>query len=156
MYTARDIEDTNRQLKKRATLLLAPVLPVLLALALSFIARVQWLSMALLSLMAAILIAGLHLFILPVMKYREFLRNAVHGKTRQDELVFQSVETSPVMREGVKVYPLMMLAEHAKEGMEERQYYYDANLPLPSWRQGERLLLISHERLVTAWESRSP
>lgn len=152
MYTTQNIEDVTRQLRKRTLLLLAPVMLLLAALALSFVSRVQWLSAALLSLMAIILIAGLHLFILPVRKYRDFLKAAAHGKTRRDELAFQAVEAVPVLREGIKVYPVMMLAEHTKEGLEERQYYYDANLPLPDWKRGERLALTSHERLITAWE----
>ena len=152
MYSESDIADITGQLRRRTIFLLAVEALLLAALLASFFARVQWLSAALLSLMAVFLMAYLQTCLLPVRRYLDFLKNAVYGKTRQDALVLGSVETRSVMREGVRVYPVLMLAEHTKEGMEQRQYYFDANLPLPAWQQGERLKLTSHERMITAWE----
>lgn len=152
MYSEDDLVKVSRQLNRRALFFLAPALLLLAGTVFSFLSRVQWLSAGLLSLLMAVVIASLYLGILPVKKYRDFLQNAVHGKTRREELAFHSMEEAPVEREGVKFLPVLMLDGNAKEGMAQRQYYYDANLPLPAWQKGERLRLTSHERMITAWE----
>ena len=100
----------------------------------------------------AVLLASLSLSILPVRRYREFLRNAVHGRNRVETHTYDSIEEQPVMREGVRFFEMTFRADTVKEELDERTYYWDANLPLPGWEHGERVTLRSHEKMITGWE----
>ena len=152
MYTQKDIDQVNRQLRKRVLLWLVPEALILAALVYSFFPRLEWLSGLLLALLMAVLLASLSLSILPVRRYREFLRNAVHGRNRVETHTYDSAQEQPVMREGVRFFEMTFRADTVKEELDERTYYWDANLPLPGWEHGERVTLRSHEKMITGWE----
>lgn len=152
MYSQSDIDAIQGQMKKRLALWLIPELLLLIAIIYSYTVRLEWLSALLTALLAIILVFSLTLSILPVKRYRDFLRNAVHGRNREETLVFDSIQPETVSREGVHFYPVTMRADTIKEELDERQFYYDANLPLPDWKQGESITVRSHEKMVTGWQ----
>lgn len=153
MYTQNDIDSVNAQMKKRVMVWWIPKILVLSALVYSFIIRIQWLSGALFSLLAIMIYFSVTMSILPVKRYKEFLNNAVHGKNRVDTLRFDTLDQETVEREGVRFYPVTMRADTLKEELDERQFYWDANLSLPDWTQGSYLKLTSHERMIIGWEN---
>lgn len=152
MYTEQHMDAVKVQLKNRVLLFLPIELALFAGFIYSFVPRVQWLSAVLLSLLCIVVVFSLTLYILPVKRYQDYLRNALHGRNRQDLLRFDTREEVAVLREGVRVYPVTMRADTQKEELDERTFYWDANLPFPSWVQGQQLQLRSHERLITGWE----
>lgn len=152
MYTQNDIDSLNAQIKQRALLWLIPELLVLAGLIYSFIIRIEWLSGVLLSLLAILIYFSITMSILPVKKYRDFLKNAVHGRNRVETLRFDSFEEETVEREGVRFYPVLMRADVPKEELDERRFYWDANLTRPDWIKGSQVSLTSHEKMITAWK----
>ncbi|MDI9520143.1 MAG: hypothetical protein QM308_03180 [Bacillota bacterium] len=153
MYTQKDIDSVNAQMKKRVMVWWIPKILVLSVLVYSFIIRLQWLSGALFSLLAMMIYFSVTMSILPVKRYKQFLNNAVHGKNRVDTLRFDTLDQETVEREGVRFYPVTMRADTLKEELDERQFYWDANLSLPDWTQGSYLKLTSHERMIIGWEN---
>lgn len=153
MYTQKDIDSVNAQMKKRVMVWWIPKILILSVLVYSFIIRIQWLSSALFSLLAMMIYFSVTMSILPVKRYKQFLNNAVHGKNRVDTLRFDTLDQETVEREGVRFYPVTMRADTLKEELDERQFYWDANLSLPDWTQGNYLKLTSHERMIIGWEN---
>ncbi len=151
MYTQENIDQINEQLRRRVLAWLLPELLVLAGLAYSFVPRLQWLSGLLLAVLVVLLIASLSLSILPVRRYRNFLTNAVHGRNREETHTFDSLQEEAVVREGVRFHEMTFRADTIKEELDERTYYWDANLPLPTWQKGQRVRLRSHERMITGW-----
>ncbi|NLM85609.1 MAG: hypothetical protein GX171_02830 [Clostridiales bacterium] len=152
MYTQKDIDSIQGQLRQRIILWLVPAVLLLAGIIYSYTLRLEWLSGVLTALLMAMLVFAMTLSILPVKQYRDFLRNAVHGRNREETLVFDLIQSETVIREGVRFYPVTMRADTIKEELDERQFYFDANLPLPDWKQGERLNVRSHEKMVTGWQ----
>ena len=152
MYTQNDIDSINAQLRKRTLLWLIPELLLLAILIVSFINRIEWLTSVIFALLCAVAVFSLTVSILPVKRYRNFLRNAVHGRNRVDTVAFDTIDREIVSREGVRFYPVTMRADTIKEELDERQYYWDANQPFPEWQQSEKIILTSHERMITGWQ----
>ena len=152
MYTQNDIDSINAQQRKRTLLWLIPELLLLASLIVSFINRIEWLTSVIFALLCAVVVFSLTVSILPVKRYRDFLRNAVHGRNRVDTVAFDAIDRQIVNREGVRFYPVTMRADTIKEELDERQYYWDANLPFPEWRENEKITLTSHERMITGWQ----
>ncbi len=153
MYSQTDITDINTQLKRR---IIAWLLPAALLLALviaAFVARIEWLTAALFALLGCLLLFSLSLYILPLIKYRRFLALAIHGRQRRSVVAFKKSDNDTVMRDGVNYYPLLFTAGLPQEAMDDRLFYWDANLPLPAWKPGEKLVLFSHEKALTHWEA---
>ncbi len=152
MYKEKDINDLTAQVRKRTALWLIPEALLLAGVAVSLKYRIEWLTSLLFALLCALVLFSLTLSILPVVHYKAFLRSALRGRTSRSVAVFQSMEREPVVREGVRFYPLTMRVDSAKEELDERQFYWDANLPRPDWREGDKIALRSHERQIVQWE----
>ena len=156
MYTMNDVNSLNRQLRARILLWLIPEAMFLAGVIASFILRIQWLTGLLSFFLGAVILFSLSLFILPLRCYRDFLLAALHGKTSRFTMVFSAFEESAVMLEGVRFYPLLMKVDSPKEGLDERRFFWDANLPRPAWHQGDHITLHSHEKMVMSWEEAVP
>ncbi|NLX82564.1 MAG: hypothetical protein GXZ04_01910 [Clostridiales bacterium] len=152
MYTQNDLDAITKQLKQRVLFWLMPEVLLLLLVIVSFIQRIEWLTSLLFALLCATVLFSLVLFILPVKRYRQFLMNALFARSRTDVAAFDIIEDlATVTREGVRFYPVTMRADTIKEELDERSYYWDANLPLPDWQKGEYIELRSHERMIINW-----
>ncbi len=148
MYTEENWNDLNRQFRNRVAAWLAPELLLLAGIVLSWQWRNEWVTGALTSALAAVAVFSLQMHILPVRRYRAFVWHAVYGRTTQSEAAFVSLGIQPEQREGVRVYPVTMRADGAKEELNEREYFWDANLPLPEWKEGEKIAMRSWERII--------
>lgn len=153
MYTQTDIDTIHAQYKKRIGLWLIPLGILLGFLVYSLAIRLEWLTSALFAVLCALLLFALSNSILPVRNYRRFLQNAVYGRNRQDSLAFDVFGEEAVTREGVRFYPVTLRADTIKEELDERSFYWDANLPKPDWQKGQRLSIRSHEKMITGWQT---
>ena len=153
MYSQEDYLAVGKQLNKRRLVCALPLILLLAAIVYSFILRIEWLSAALLALLTVLALFCHQMFILPVKQYQAFLQLALHGRNRKDAVRFDGISGQTVVREGLRCYPVTMRADCKKEELEERTYYWDANLPLPAWQQGQPINILSHEKLITGWQT---
>lgn len=156
MYGPKDISDIKKQRNRRILIWLLPEATLLALVVLSFLRRCEWLTTALFALLGWVVFFSLSLYILPLARYQKHLERAVHGRQRVSTLSFKSSSGEPVLREGVAFLPLLLSAGSPQEAMDDRQLYWDANLPLPAWQPGDKLILHSHEKAITRWENADP
>ncbi len=152
MYTEQDYKDICDQLKRRWLALGVPALAVLAAVIVSFAFRIRWLTTTLSLILGAFCIFSYGMLLSPVIAYRRHLDEVLHGRVRSMTGAFKEMEAQPVMRDGVKYYPLMLSAGDMENPEDDRLFYYDANLPRPDWKTGEMLKVTAHDKALGAWE----
>ena len=152
MYQESDLRSVRQQMNRRILLWLIPEALLLGLVVYSLVLRIEWLTSLLFALLFGLILFSLSLSILPVKRYLQFLQNALHGRNRTDIAAFDVMAPETVVREGVRCHPVTMRADTLKEELDERSYYWDANLPLPDWQKGEYIQLRSHEKMVTSWQ----
>ena len=122
-----------------------------MAVIVSFVLRIRWLTIALSVLLGAFCIFSYGMLLSPVIAYRRHLDEVLHGKVRSTTGVFKEMENQPVMRDGVRYYPMMISVGDMENPEDDRLFYYDANLPRPDWKMGETLTVTAHDKSLGAW-----
>lgn len=152
MYTEQDYADIRAQLKRRWLALGIPAGLLLAAVIVSFAFRIKWLTMTLSVLLGAGCIFCYGLLLSPIIAYRRHLDEVLHGRVRNTTGAFKDMGVQPVMRDGVKYYPMMISVGDMENPEDDRLFYYDANLPRPDWKIGEMLTVTAHDKSLGAWE----
>ena len=122
-----------------------------MAVIVSFVLRIRWLTIVLSVLLGAFCIFSYGMLLSPVIAYRRHLDEVLHGKVRSTTGVFKEMENQPVMRDGVRYYPMMISVGDMENPEDDRLFYYDANLPRPDWKMGETLTVTAHDKSLGAW-----
>ena len=122
-----------------------------MAVIVSFVLRIRWLTIVLSVLQGAFCIFSYGMLLSPVIAYRRHLDEVLHGKVRSTTGVFKEMENQPVMRDGVRYYPMMISVGDMENPEDDRLFYYDANLPRPDWKMGETLTVTAHDKSLGAW-----
>lgn len=151
MYTQEDYEKNRLRIRNRTLVLTLPSLILVGLIVWSFILRVKWATMALTILLGAGIIFSYGMFLFPLIAYGRHLRDALTGRTRQITGAFKEMEKSPVQREGVMYYPMLLSVGDPEEPEDDRLFYYDASVERPAFSQGETLTVTAHDKFVTAW-----
>ena len=151
MYTEQDYTDICNQLKRRWLALGIPAVLLFMAVIVSFVLRIRWLTIVLSVLLGAFCIFSYGMLLSPVIAYRRHLDEVLHGKVRSTTGVFKEMENQPVMRDGVRYYPMMISVGDMENPEDDRLFYYDANLPRPDWKMGETLTVTAHDKSLGAW-----
>jgi len=152
VYTVQDLEENRAQLRQRMIRTFVPA-GLLLALTLvSFFLRwPQVITILLCIALCALLIFCYGMFIAPVRAYGKHIDHALNGRTRDAEGEFRGFDPETVLRDGINFIPLTINVGDTPKVGGDRLFYWDANLPQPDWREGERLVLTSYDNRVTAW-----
>lgn len=156
MYTKQDFADLTAQLKKRLVLLSLPSAVLLGGIAVSLYYRIQWLTTILTIVLGAMLMFCYIFLVSPVRAYRTHVEHALYGKVRKTAGRFKEMEESPLWREGLLLYPMIININDMKNEEDDRLFYFDARLPRPDWQPGQKLALTSYDKLVTHWEETAP
>ena len=151
MYTEKDYQTIKNQSKKRLIVLLAPSLLLFVAVIISLLYRVQWLTMLLTILVGTYCIFFCGLFLAPVKAYEKHISNALYAKKRTTNGVFKAWDGVKVYREGVEYCPFMISVGEVSNPEDDRLFYFDANLPKPTWEKGTALTVQSHDKFVASW-----
>jgi len=152
LYSEKDINLINQQLKKRYTIIFI-IFALFLALVIwSFIVRIQWLSMVAVFLAGVTLVFGIDLFCLPLHRYRKLMTSALTGRTHTGTFEFKEAESDPSMVEGISCKSLIFLGEPDKHGSREQRFYWDAEHPLPDFKAGDQITLKYTGRNIIGWE----
>ena len=152
LYTQQDYDRLSAQLKKRY-LLLGIVCAVFLAgFIAAMILRIEWLAMVTLFLLCAVSLFVIDLFCLPLHRYRRLVGTALKGRTHTGtfEFVRQEEEISQV--DGVPCRGLIFLGEPDKHGTREQRFYWDNELPLPAFREGDQVTIRYTGRNIIGYE----
>lgn len=151
MYTKEDFESINLQFRHRVFFMLIPELLLLIALILSFVFRVQWLSVLLFCLIGAIALFTWGIYLSPLASYRKYLKDLLTGRQREYLGRFLGFDANDVVRDGVRFMPFMLDVSEIPQGSDDRLLYYDKQLPPPSWQIGMQLCITTFDKSVTAW-----
>ena len=152
MYSHQDLDDISKQLKKRASAWGIPGALLLAGIVLSVIYRIAWLSITLVILLSFMMIFSWGLFLSPVRKYRIFVSSALNGRNRSIQGHFRFFEKEEAVRDGVRFVPFYINISGGIEEEDDRLFYFDSNLPLPTWQPGEKLLIASQDKAVISWQ----
>lgn len=151
MYTQEDYAAIDRQFKKRSGWVLFSVAMLLTGLIVSFVIRIQWLSVLLMVTTGFLAIFLWGLVLSPLNAYRKFLRDLLGGRKREYSGQFQCFEKLTTMRDGVSFYPFLLTIRDADNEKDERLLYWDSNLPLPQWNEGAQLWVSTFDKSVFTW-----
>lgn len=148
MYTEQDLIAIRAQQKKRWIYLTIPCLVLLAVIVYSLTVRIQWLTIG-----ATILLGTLFLFIYemtikPLHCYEIHLSNALHGRKRELDCTYHSIDADLSVVDGVNYYAMTVLQPDEKGDPFERMLYWDALKPAPALKPGDKLHIIYHDRMV--------
>ena len=151
MYSDKDLLDIDRQFRRRLWLLMMIEGVLAAGMAYSLAVRLQWLTVLLSCVMgsAAIIYAGMTLA--PLHAYRKYLRALLPGHKRELSGIFKGFDAHSILRDNVSYLSFLLNVGDPDDSKDDRQLYYDTNLPLPDWREGERLWIASFDKSVTGW-----
>ena len=152
VYTKQDFVELTAQLKKRLVLLAIPSVLLLGGIVFSLCIRLQGLTVGLTIALGVLLIFCYTLFISPLRSYRAHVEHALFGKVRKTEGCLKEMEETPLWRERLMLFPMIININDMNNEEDDRLFYFDARLPRPEWTEGTRLSLTSYDKLVTAWE----
>lgn len=151
MYTQDDLNATHAQLCKRTIALCVPAVILLGLMVWSFIIRIEWATMLITCVLGAYIIFTHGLLLHPIIAYQRHLKDSLMGRTRETTGTFKEMELSPVTREGVRYFPMLISVGNPNEPEDDRLFYFDAILPRPAWQVGELLTITSHDKFVANW-----
>ena len=153
MYSENDYQTVSAQLKKRLILTGIPAVILLAAVIVLFALRAHQIIVMLLTiLLGAYIIFMWGMFLHPVAAYKSHLNNVLHGRVHSITGFFKEMETVSVQREGVSFYPMTISVNDMTDEEDDRLLYYDANLPVPAWKPGDRLTFSVHDKSVGDWK----
>lgn len=156
LYSENDLLQINTQLKKRYLVLALVMALFVAAFIVSMTAfRVEWVSVVIFFLLGAAAVFIIDLFCLPLHRYRRLVTAALTGRSHTDVLVYNGAESETSLVEGVRCRGLLFLGEPEKHGEREQRYYWDAEFPLPTFRQGEDVTLKYTGRNIIGYQESS-
>ncbi len=149
MYTEEDFAAVKKQKTRRLLCLWIPLgvlSAVIVALAVIRIPEV-WVSvLTILTGGSAIFAWGL--FVSPVCAYYRHLDNVMHGRTHTVTGAFKEMDETPVERDGVEFYPMLINVGDLEDEEDDRLLYYDARLPRPDFVRGLMMTATVHDKAV--------
>ena len=152
LYSGKDLEQISSQLKKRY-LLLGCLLTVLLAVFIgSMIVRAEWLSIVSFILIFAAAVFVIEMFCLPLHRYKKLIASALTGRTHTETMEYEKTEEDPSVVDGVLCRGLIFLGSPDKHGTREQRFYWDEELPLPSFTPGTPVTLKYTGRNIIGYE----
>ena len=89
----------------------------------------------------------------PLRSYAKHQDAALHGRTHETVAVFDRFGTEDSVIDGITYRDLIFLGEADKHGERERMFYWDMELPLPSFTQGQEIRLTYFDRFLSGYET---
>lgn len=151
MYSQTDYQDIDRQFQEKLRLLLIVEALLLGALVYSLVVRLKWLTILLSCVMGAIAIFYTGMTLAPLYAYRKYIRLLLSGRQRELTGIFKGFDAHEVLRDNVRYLSFLLNIGEQDLPEDDRQLYYDVNLPLPEWQPGDRLWVASFDKAVTTW-----
>lgn len=148
MYDQKDFQENMTQLRRELLVLGLVSAPFLAGIIVSFVLRIEWLTIVLSIVYGAIAIFLYNLRIAPVTAYRRYLRNLTNGLKREAQGALVSLDRDETFKEGVRFYTMLINVDPKMDPEGERLFYYDVCKPLPEIKPGEQVHVLSHGNYV--------
>ena len=88
----------------------------------------------------------------PLRSYARHMDAALHGRTHEITAVFDRPGEEDSLIDGLSFRDLVFLGDADKHGDRERMFYWDMELPLPSFQKGQEVRLTYYDRFLTGYE----
>ena len=141
LYSEKDLQQISDQLKRRYLLMGCALAVVLAGFIVSMIRRTEWLSVVTLSLFCSVMVFVIEMFTLPLHRYKKLVVSALRGRTHTEALEYEATEADSSVVDGVRCRGLIFLGSPDKHGTREQRFYWDEELPLPSFTRGQQVSL---------------
>ena len=157
LYTEQNLSEIRSQ-RKRRFFALAAVLAAILAVILFLLIsenhrdhRPEVPVTLLVILLLSTVIFFYDLLIHPISAYAKHVDASLHGRFHEVTVVFDHVNQEQSLVDGVNYRDLIFLGEADKHGDRERMFYWDSELPLPSFFRGQEVTLRYFDRFITGY-----
>ena len=148
MYDQKDFAENGQQLKHELLVLGCISAPFIIGIIVSFIFRIQLLTVVLSAIYGALFIFLYNMRIAPVTAYRRYLKNLTNGLKRETEGVLVSFDSDETFKEGVRFNTMIINVDMKMDPEGERLFYYDLCKPRPVLKEGDLLYIKSHGNYV--------
>jgi len=157
LYTEQNLSDLRGQIRRRVFILLGVALfsagLVLLTLIMDNRRDHRpevWTTLAVIFAGASVIFIY-DLMIRPLTAYARHMDASLHGRVHEASVIFDRVDGEEIsLVDGVRFYSLVFLGDPDKHGDRERMFYWDAELPLPSFAPGQEVSVTYYDRFITS------
>ena len=163
MYTEQELTDIRAQIKKRWIVLVIPMVALLVGIIVTLVIRsgrtlddvtAQVIVDVCSLLIAGLLIGGHGLAIKPLSCYARHLDGMLHGMTHTiEDGTFSHLDTDESLVEGVRYRGMTVQRFNEKGKPYQQLFYFDAEKPIPTFTEGQRLRVTYHDRTVVSAEA---
>ncbi len=163
MYSVEDFNEVSKQLKNRWRVFWSIIAFGVAGVVVSFLLRYGALTntqseivtdiFSLVAAFAAICYFGL--WITPVRRYRKFLYNLLNGRTREAEGYVTEIEDKAITVDGVQCVAFMINIgenQEKRRAEDDRLYSYDSNLGDVPFSVGEKVHIVSSDKMVASYQ----
>ena len=157
MYTREDMKDIKQMLRKRWAVAAIPAVLVLAAAIAVFVYGQLNRSANLWKLTSVLTILGGGYFLFfygvsvrPALIYRKHLTYMMDGRKRVTTGVFKSFSEDICDRDGLECHAMMVNIGEKDDPEDDRLFYYDAYKPRPAFELGERITVMSNDKMVSS------
>ncbi len=150
MYTEKDLDELNQQLKHRKTILLVVLAFLLAGIIYSLVIRVEALTAGLTIAAGVIAIAAHDLALRPIRCYRTHVENVLHGRIHEMDGMFRSLSEEISMVDGVLYHAVTLEVPDEKGQPSERLFYFDTQKSFPGFSSGDMVHVVYHDREIAS------
>ena len=155
MYSENDYNAALQAEKRARLLMLLPAGLLLIGVVWSFIIRIKWLTILLSSLTGCWIIFIYQMVYVPKKAYREHIQSAMGSSQKECDGHYLRMENTPVERNNVMFYAFYLNVGEKQDPEDDRLFYYDAQKPIPDWKSGDMLHIVSYDKFVSAYNTLS-
>ena len=158
LYTEQNLADLKKQIRKRLILLFILLAAALILTASTLLMDDHRENRPEIYTTLAVVLSGCavifiyDLLIHPLRAYARHIDTSLHGRSHEITVVFDHLNAEDSVVEGVTFRDLIFLGEPDKHGTRERMFYWDLELPLPEFTQGQQITLRYYDRFITAYQ----
>lgn len=159
LYTEADRSQAIAEQAKRRLIVFAPAALLLLAAIASFVwFRLQrdaggWIWTALLTILAGGYFLFLYeVYLRPVSLYRRHVEYMLFGRLRETVGTLRSIEDTPCDQNGLDCHAVLVNTGETDDPKDNRLFYLHALKTLPGIVPGERVRLMSNDRMIAVLE----
>lgn len=151
MYTEDELLKLQQQAKKMKLVPAVIGIVFLIAILVSFILRIQVLTVLLTIFCGSFIIFYAEMYLKPILAYRTHVDAMLHGRIHTTEGTFQHISAEIDLVEGVRYHAVSILEPSEKEPI-ERLFYYDLLKEFPELTPGTPVRIVYHDREIAAME----
>ena len=100
----------------------------------------------------AIVIFFWDLLLRPLSAYARHVDASLHGRSHEATVVFDHLNEETSVVEGVSYRDMIFQGDPDKHGDRDRLFYWDLEMPLPDFRNGQEVTLQYYDRFITGYQ----